>query len=183
MEEIPTQNYTENQNYPEPKKRRKIFIFIFIFLAIILIIAAIFLAVFSANKNPESQSAQDLSEFPPSPISGFPPPPSFIKLGSYYFGESAPLKNYKTILSPAVYVIFCGKGEQAKLIYVNAAKKGEDLSKNNDYKCWAQNCANNSNNLYISLKWTPIEIYDSIKTKQIQDEVLKYNPLCQVLKQ
>jgi hypothetical protein len=162
------------------KDKKKIIIGIIVLILVVAISAGVFFVVlYSISKN-KGNAKQGVFEMPPSPVSAFPPAPNFQKIGQYYFDGPYSLQQQKVVLNSMVYVISCGKGDDAQIFYAGLVDKSADLSKNKSYACWSEKCSKGVSEVYLYSKLLSSE-KDSLEigAKIQNDLILKFKPACQ----
>ena len=143
--------------------------FLYIIFVISLIILTFFLVTWLLKEGEVLLPPSATGEFPPEPLTTFPQPPEFIELGDYYFSGPWPLESLEEINVSvnrdlfALYTILCKRNEEYDIIYVGGTKE-EDV----DYECWAENCNQEIQNLYVAFFLTsfdPVKIKDKLNRR------------------
>jgi amino acid transporter len=162
------------------KKGRRILLnSLYGFLAILIIVVVFFLVSYFLQRGKVLQPPEISEEFPPSLAVNFPPPPQFIKVGKYCFNGPWLLKENEFVKEPALYLILCKKNEEYDIIYIGQTEGGESLLRQEQYRCWIDNCEQGSNNLYLGIFWTDPEKYKSKEREEIKEQLkTQINPPC-----
>lgn len=149
-------------------------------LLTILIIALVFFSVsYLLRRGEVLQPPEVLGEFPSSLAVNFPPPSQFIEVDGYYFIGPGLLKENKFIGIPVLYTILCKRNGEYDIIYIGQTGGDEQLLRHEQYKCWVENCGQNSENLYLGVFLTPSERYGPEEREEIKESLrTQINPPC-----
>ena len=154
--------------------RKILLILFYIFLVILLIVSTFLLVTWLLQKGEVLRPPLASEEFPPEPLTMFPQPPEFIEIGDYYFSGPWTLETLKNISIPSsrnlfgLLAILCKRNEDYDIIYIGGTEQ-----RNIDYECWAENCNQEIQNLYIAIFLTssdPVKIKDKLNRR--------LNPVC-----
>lgn len=162
------------------KRGRKItLISLYCLFVVLLAVLVFFLVSYLVKKGDVFKPPVATGEFPSFPAVYFPPPPEFVIVGEYYFLGPWLLKEYGAVAGPSVYSILCKKNEEYDIMYVEETEKGEQLLRNEQYKCWVENCSQGLSNLYLAVIQTPPNRYTLTERKKIKDSLIdQVNPPC-----
>lgn len=164
------------------QKGRKILLagFICLFITLLIILAFYLVSYFLRRGEALKPSPAASKEFPPPfHLGSFPPPPQFIKIDDYYFTGPWSLKDNDYIEKSALFAILCKKNGEYDIIYIGGTGGREKLLKHSQYRCWRENCSQDSKNLYAAIFWTPSDRYPSTKKDEIERGLKdQINPPC-----
>jgi len=155
--------------------RKKILsVLFYVFFAILLVVLTFLLVTWLLQKGEVLRPPLSSEEFPPGPLTTFPQPPEFIEIGDYYFSGPWALETLENISISinrdlfALLAILCKRNEEYDIIYIGGTEQ-----KDVDYECWAENCNQEIQNLYMAVflaSSDPVKIKDKLNRR--------LNPVC-----
>ncbi len=149
-------------------------IFLYIIFVISLVLLTFFLVTWLLKEGEVLLPPPATGEFPPGPLTTFPQPPEFIEIGDYHFSGPWTLETLKDISIPSgrdlfgLFAVLCKRNEEYDIMYIGGAEQ-RDV----DHECWAENCNQEIQNLYVAVFLTssdPVKIKDNLNRR--------LNPVC-----
>lgn len=99
---------------------------------------------------------EEKSEFPMSPMGGFPSSPDFVMVGDYSLSGPWPLPEVDVVDDTYIYGIFCKTDQGYDIIDLDVSYKRRPVSSSPKYQCWQDNCGSYEN-IYLGFYWTSPE--------------------------
>lgn len=148
-------------------------------IALLLIVLVFFSVTLLLQKGEVLLPPSTPGDFPPSPDANFPPAPQFIEVGGYYFAGPGGLEDNDFIKKSSVYVILCKKNSEYDIIYIGETSGKITVSKNNQYRCWLNNCNQKLEDIYLAVFQTPLDKYSPDEREKIRAGLeSQINPPC-----
>jgi hypothetical protein len=124
------------------------------FLILLTIFLVFVLVSYLVQKGAIFNPKQEESEFPLSPMGGFPQAPNFVLVGGYGFSGPWALSQVDVPDGTYVYGIFCKKDQGYDIIDMGISYRNKAISSSQNYGCWQEQCQS-ADNIYAGFYWTP----------------------------